>query len=47
MLGIETLPFLVADHAHLRILDAIARPAWAEALWAKNQKLLYVVPWPS
>lgn len=47
VLGAEALPFLVADMQQLRLLDAIARPIWADALRTKNQKLLYVVPWPS
>lgn len=47
ILGIETLPFLVANHDQLKIMHSLVRPAWEAALAKNNQKALYMVPWPS
>lgn len=47
LLGIESLPFLVDDYDQLKILHEFVRPAWEAALAKRNQKVLYVVPWPS
>lgn len=47
LLGIESLPFLVDNYDQLKILHEFVRPAWEAALAKRNQKVLYVVPWPS
>jgi TRAP-type C4-dicarboxylate transport system substrate-binding protein len=47
ILGIESLPFLVDDYEQLKVLHSFVRPAWEKALLQRNQKVLYVVPWPS
>src|SRR6266568_3326986 len=47
MLGTESIPFLVASDSELRILHKYLRPDY-EAIAAKNnQKVLYMVPWPT
>ncbi len=47
MLGTESIPFLVASDSELRILHKYLRPEY-EAIAAKNnQKVLYMVPWPT
>jgi len=47
LLGIESIPFLIKDYAQLRKMHELVRPAWEEALKQRNQKALYMVPWPS
>lgn len=47
ILGIEALPFLITDYAQLRIMHALVRPIWEAELEKRNQKALYIVPWPS
>ncbi|WP_226577639.1 TRAP transporter substrate-binding protein [Acuticoccus sediminis] len=47
LLGIEALPFMVKDYDQLRILHELVRPIWEEHLMQRNQKALYMVPWPS
>lgn len=47
LLGIESLPFLVDDYAQLRTMHGVVRPQWEAALAKRNNKVLYVVPWPS
>jgi TRAP-type transport system periplasmic protein len=47
ILGIEALPFLINDYSELRKMHALVRPLWEKALADRNQKILYVVPWPS
>ena len=47
LLGIEALPFLINDYDDLKRLYSHAR-SHVEKIFAKrNQKLLYLVPWPS
>ncbi len=47
LLGIESIPFLVESERELKILHKHVRPAY-EAIAAKNnQKVLYMVPWPT
>src|SRR5215475_3818940 len=47
MLGTESIPFLVASDQQLKILHKYLRPEY-EAIAAKNnQKVLYMVPWPT
>lgn len=47
LLGIESIPFLIKDYAQLRKMHELVRPAWEDALKKRNQKALYIVPWPS
>ncbi len=47
ILGIESIPFLISDYAGLRKMHEIVRPAWEAELEKRNQKILYIVPWPS
>lgn len=47
ILGLEAIPFLVKDYDELRRLHKILRPIWEAELEKRNQKILYVVPWPS
>ena len=47
MLGTESIPFLVGSDQELKILHKFLRPEY-EAIAAKNnQKVLYMVPWPT
>src|SRR5436305_11631230 len=47
MLGTESIPFLVGSDSELKILHKYLRPEY-EAIAAKNnQKVLYMVPWPT
>jgi TRAP-type C4-dicarboxylate transport system substrate-binding protein len=46
LLGLSTLPFLVADMAQARALHDAARGAYAAAFARHGQKLLYATPWP-
>jgi len=47
ILGIESVPFLVKDYAELRVMHELVRPTWERELMKRNQKALYMVPWPS
>lgn len=47
ILGIESIPFLIQDYAQLRKMHDLVRPLWEEELVKRNQKALYMVPWPS
>lgn len=47
ILGIESIPFLIQDYTQLRQMHDLVRPLWEEELMKRNQKALYIVPWPS
>ncbi|WP_419908212.1 TRAP transporter substrate-binding protein [Hoeflea sp.] len=47
ILGIESIPFLIQDYGQLRQMHDLVRPLWEEELMKRNQKALYIVPWPS
>ena len=47
LLGIEAIPFLIKNYAEVRIMHELVRPLWEEELEKRNQKILYIVPWPS
>ena len=47
ILGIESIPFLIQDYAQLRRMHDLVRPLWEQELMKRNQKVLYIVPWPS
>jgi TRAP-type C4-dicarboxylate transport system substrate-binding protein len=46
-LGIEGIPFLVSGIEDLRALQAHTRPIFEEIAERNNQKILYIVPWPT
>jgi len=46
LLGIESIPFLVANYDELRTLHGLVRATWERELERRNQTVLYVVPWP-
>jgi TRAP-type C4-dicarboxylate transport system substrate-binding protein len=46
ILGIESIPFLVANHDELKILHDLVRSTWERELERRNQTVLYMVPWP-
>src|SRR5437763_3310386 len=47
LLGTESIPFLVASDTELKVLHKYLRPEY-EAIAAKNnQKVLYMLPWPT
>jgi TRAP-type C4-dicarboxylate transport system substrate-binding protein len=47
ILGLESLPYLVDDYDQLALLYDTIRPAVETAFERNNQKVLYIVPWPS
>ena len=47
ILGIESIPFLISDYDDLRVMHELVRPTWEAELEKRNQKPLYMVPWPS
>ena len=47
LLGIEALPFLINDYDDLKRLYSHARSHIEKIFAKRNQKLLYLVPWPS
>lgn len=47
ILGIESIPFLVADYGQLKVMHSLVRGLWEEELLKRDQKALYLVPWPS
>ena len=44
---LSTLPFLAVSSADAKRLFDIARPAYERRFAARNQKLLYISPWPA
>jgi len=46
LLGIESIPFLVANYDELKTLHDIVRATWERELERRNQTVLYMVPWP-
>ena len=47
ILGMESIPFLVDNYDELRTMHEAVRPTWEAELEKRNQKALYIVPWPS
>jgi TRAP-type C4-dicarboxylate transport system substrate-binding protein len=47
LLGVESIPFLIEDYDDLERMHELVRPAWEEEIGKRNQKVLYMVPWPS
>lgn len=46
LLGIESIPFLIANYDELKIMHELVRPTWERELERRGQLVLYVVPWP-
>lgn len=47
ILGLEAIPYIVADYDELKTLHKSFRPVVEEVAKKYNQKILYMVPWPS
>src|SRR5213082_3496197 len=47
LLGTESIPFLVASDSELKILHKFLRPEYEAIATKNNQKVLYMVPWPT
>ncbi len=47
LLGIEGVPFLVANADELKVLQKYARPEFDKIATKFNQTILYTVPWPT
>lgn len=47
LLGLDSLPFLFKSKEDMQRYYELIRPVWDEALAERNQKVLYVVPWPT
>jgi TRAP-type C4-dicarboxylate transport system substrate-binding protein len=47
LLGIESIPFLVESESELKVLHKHVRPDYEAVAAKNNQKVLYMVPWPT
>lgn len=47
ILGIEGIPFLAGSADELKVLHKYIRPVYEQTAEAHNQKVLYMVPWPT
>ena len=47
ILGIESIPFLVGSADELKVLHKHIRPIYEKVAEKNNQKVLYMVPWPT
>jgi TRAP-type C4-dicarboxylate transport system substrate-binding protein len=47
LLGIEGVPFLIANADELKVMQKIAKPEFDKIATKYNQKILYTVPWPT
>ncbi len=47
LLGVESVPFLVASPEELKVLHKYVRPEYDKIAARNNQKILFVVPWPT
>ncbi len=47
MLGTESIPFLVGTPDELKVLHKYIRPIYEQIAAKNNQKVLYMVPWPT
>lgn len=47
LLGIESIPFLIANYDELAVMHSIVRSVWERELERRNQLVLYIVPWPT
>jgi TRAP-type C4-dicarboxylate transport system substrate-binding protein len=46
VLGLRTLPMMIADWDEVALFDELAKPYYEAACRAKNQRLLVISPWP-
>jgi TRAP-type C4-dicarboxylate transport system substrate-binding protein len=47
LLGIEGVPFLIANPDELKVMQKIAKPEFDKIATKYNQRILYTVPWPT
>jgi TRAP-type C4-dicarboxylate transport system substrate-binding protein len=47
LLGIESLPFLIANYDELQIMHSLVRATWERELERRGVGVLYMVPWPT
>ena len=47
ILGVESIPFLISSADELKVLHKHIRPVYDQIAARNNQKILYVVPWPT
>lgn len=47
ILGIESIPFLAGSADELKVLHKYIRPIYEKVAERNNQKILYMVPWPT
>ena len=47
VLGAEGVPFLVSSAEELKVLHKYLRPVYEDVAARNNQKILYMVPWPT
>jgi TRAP-type C4-dicarboxylate transport system substrate-binding protein len=47
ILGIEGVPFLASSADELKVLHKYIRPIYEQTAISNNQKVLYMVPWPT
>ncbi len=46
-MGVESIPFLVGTPEELKVLHKFVRPEYDKIAARNNQKILYIVPWPT
>jgi TRAP-type C4-dicarboxylate transport system substrate-binding protein len=46
-MGVESIPFLAGSIEQLKILHKYVRPEYEKIAARNNQKILYIVPWPT
>src|SRR5436309_773557 len=46
-MGVESIPFLAVSMDELKILHKYVRPEYDKIAERNNQKILYIVPWPT
>jgi TRAP-type C4-dicarboxylate transport system substrate-binding protein len=47
ILGTESIPFLVGSADELKVLHKYLRPVYEQVAAKNNQKIIYMVPWPT
>ncbi|WP_421020010.1 hypothetical protein, partial [Klebsiella pneumoniae] len=46
-MGVESIPFLCGSVEELKVLHKYVRPEYEKIAARNNQKILYIVPWPT
>jgi TRAP-type C4-dicarboxylate transport system substrate-binding protein len=46
-MGVESIPFLCSSMEELKVLHKYVRPEYEKIAARNNQKILYIVPWPT